>query len=285
MTNSMKKSTTLSRRVITSLGAGAIALGVFAPTASAFTIEEATAQAHNQVNEATAQAHNQVNEAVADAQSQFINKIGDGVHTVVPITEVNAHGHTIVAPIEVPGHVVDAANQVQGVNVVSDQINASITPVAPGTQKVKNNSLPAGTENVVSHGSEGVNWNIDDQSGVIVSAQDSIVEYAPAPAPAPARAAAPAKYSASVSTPTPKHNVWDSLAQCESGGNWSINNGNGYHGGLQFHPQTWNSYGGQQYAPYAYQATREQQIAVAEKVQAGQGWGAWPACTSKLGIR
>lgn len=274
MTNSMKKSTTLSRRVITSLGAGAIALGVFAPTASAFTIEEATAQAHNQVNE-----------AVADAQSQFINNIGDGVHTVVPITEVNAHGHTIVAPIEVPGHVVDAANQVQGVNVVSDQINASITPVAPGTQKVKNNSLPAGTENVVSHGSEGVNWNINDQSGAIVSAQDSIVEYAPAPAPAPAPAAAPAKYSASVSVPAPKHNVWDSLAQCESGGNWSINNGNGYHGGLQFHPQTWNGYGGQQYAPYAYQATREQQIAVAEKVQAGQGWGAWPACTSKLGIR
>lgn len=271
MTNSMKKSTALSRRVITSLGAGAIALGVLTPTASALTIDEATSQAHNQVNA-----------AVADAQSQFLNNIGDGIHTVVPITTINAHGHTIVAPIGVPGHVVDAVNQVQGVNVVSDQINASITPVAPGTQKVENSSLSAGTENVVSYGAEGMNWNINDQSGVIVSAQDSIVEYAPAPAPAPA---APAQYSAPVSVPTPEHNVWDSLAQCEAGGNWSINTGNGYHGGLQFHPQTWNGYGGQQYAPYAYQATREQQIAVAEKVQAGQGWGAWPACTSKLGIR
>lgn len=77
---------------------------------------------------------------------------------------------------------------------------------------------------------------------------------------------------------------WDRLAQCEAGGNWAINTGNGFHGGLQFTPSTWNAYGGQQYAPYAYQASREQQIAIAEKVLAGQGWGAWPACSSKLGL-
>ena len=77
---------------------------------------------------------------------------------------------------------------------------------------------------------------------------------------------------------------WDRLAQCEAGGNWQINTGNGYHGGLQFSPSTWNAYGGQQFAPYAYKATREQQIAVAEKTLAGQGWGAWPACSSKLGL-
>lgn len=79
--------------------------------------------------------------------------------------------------------------------------------------------------------------------------------------------------------------VWDSIAQCESGGDWSINTGNGYFGGLQFDPGTWAAHGGTQYAPDASQATREQQIAVAEKIQASQGWGAWPACTSKLGIR
>ncbi|APT84292.1 resuscitation-promoting factor Rpf1 domain-containing protein [Corynebacterium aquilae] len=78
---------------------------------------------------------------------------------------------------------------------------------------------------------------------------------------------------------------WDRLAQCEAGGNWAINTGNGFHGGLQFSPSTWNAYGGQQYARYAFQATREQQIAVAEKVLAGQGWGAWPACSRKLGLR
>ncbi|MDO5033021.1 resuscitation-promoting factor [Corynebacterium sp.] len=78
--------------------------------------------------------------------------------------------------------------------------------------------------------------------------------------------------------------VWDSLAQCEATGNWSINTGNGFSGGLQFTPSTWAAFGGTEYAAEAWQASREEQIAVAEKVQAAQGWGAWPACTSKLGI-
>jgi hypothetical protein len=77
---------------------------------------------------------------------------------------------------------------------------------------------------------------------------------------------------------------WDRLAQCESGGNWAINTGNGYHGGLQFAPSTWNAYGGGDYAPTAAEASREQQIAVAERVLAGQGWGAWPSCSSSLGL-
>lgn len=77
---------------------------------------------------------------------------------------------------------------------------------------------------------------------------------------------------------------WDRLAQCESGGNWHINTGNGYSGGLQFHPQTWNAHGGQEFAPMAYQASREEQIVVAERVLASQGWGAWPACSAKLGL-
>ncbi|MDO5032725.1 resuscitation-promoting factor Rpf1 domain-containing protein [Corynebacterium sp.] len=77
---------------------------------------------------------------------------------------------------------------------------------------------------------------------------------------------------------------WDRLAQCESGGNWSINTGNGFYGGLQFASGTWNAMGGSQYAPTADQATREQQIAVAEKVLAAQGWGAWPACSASLGL-
>ncbi|MGW4248360.1 transglycosylase family protein [Nocardia sp. NPDC004722] len=77
---------------------------------------------------------------------------------------------------------------------------------------------------------------------------------------------------------------WDRLAQCEAGGNWGINTGNGFQGGLQFSPSTWNAAGGGEYAPTANQATREQQIAVAEKVLATQGWGAWPSCSSSLGL-
>ncbi|MFC7375995.1 resuscitation-promoting factor [Brachybacterium sp. GCM10030268] len=79
--------------------------------------------------------------------------------------------------------------------------------------------------------------------------------------------------------------VWDRLAQCESGGDWSINTGNGFYGGLQFTKSTWRAFGGGKYASSAHLATREQQIEIAKKVQAGQGWGAWPSCTSKLGIR
>lgn len=77
---------------------------------------------------------------------------------------------------------------------------------------------------------------------------------------------------------------WDRLAQCESGGNWAINTGNGYHGGLQFSAQTWQAYGGGEFAPTANLATREQQIAVAERTLAQQGWGAWPACSASLGL-
>jgi hypothetical protein len=79
--------------------------------------------------------------------------------------------------------------------------------------------------------------------------------------------------------------VWDRVAQCESGGNWSINTGNGFQGGLQFTQSTWRGFGGSQFAPSANKATREQQIAVAERVLAGQGWNAWPVCSRKAGAR
>jgi resuscitation-promoting factor RpfA len=76
--------------------------------------------------------------------------------------------------------------------------------------------------------------------------------------------------------------TWDRLAQCESGANWAINTGNGYGGGLQFTQSTWNAHGGQ---GSPSNASRTQQIAVAERVLATQGWGAWPACSAKLGLR
>jgi len=75
---------------------------------------------------------------------------------------------------------------------------------------------------------------------------------------------------------------WDRVAQCESGGNWAINTGNGYQGGLQFSPSTWTGHGGGEFAPSADQATKEQQIAVAERVLASQGKGAWPTCGTGL---
>src|SRR6478609_4541071 len=84
--------------------------------------------------------------------------------------------------------------------------------------------------------------------------------------------------AANAATPT---STWDALAQCESGGNWSTNTGNGFSGGLQFTSSTWSAYGG---TGSPADASREQQIAVAERVQASQGWGAWPSCASQLGL-
>jgi resuscitation-promoting factor RpfA len=75
---------------------------------------------------------------------------------------------------------------------------------------------------------------------------------------------------------------WDQVARCESGGNWGINTGNGYQGGLQFTPGTWASHGGHDYAPSANMASRDEQIAVAERVLATQGRGAWPVCGGPL---
>ncbi|MEU1077171.1 MULTISPECIES: transglycosylase family protein [unclassified Streptomyces] len=77
--------------------------------------------------------------------------------------------------------------------------------------------------------------------------------------------------------------VWNRIAQCESGGNWHINTGNGYYGGLQFSAGSWRAYGGGAYASTADRASRAQQIAVATRLQRAQGWGAWPVCSRKAG--
>jgi nucleoid-associated protein YgaU len=78
--------------------------------------------------------------------------------------------------------------------------------------------------------------------------------------------------------------VWDRVAQCESGGNWKINTGNGYYGGVQFAAGTWKAYGGTTYASQAHLATKAEQIAIARRVLAGQGPGAWPVCSRRAGL-
>lgn len=142
-----------------------------------------------------------------------------------------------------------------------------------------------GEETLVTPGSPGtarVTYSIRKENGVetrrdklatqeLTAPRERVVRVGTKPAPS-----APAVSDGS---------VWDQLAQCEATGNWAINTGNGFFGGLQFTQQTWEGFGGGQYAPRADLASREQQIAIAQKVQASQGWGAWPACTSKLGLR
>ncbi|MBB3115754.1 resuscitation-promoting factor [Corynebacterium bovis] len=171
--------------------------------------------------------------------------------------------------------------------------------VAPSERVVEDPELASGEEQVVEAGTPGkeqVTYEVKKENGREVGRRE--VGVRPVDAPADRVVKRGTKAAAVTATTTTgggntgaaapavaDGGVWDSIAQCESGGNWAINTGNGFNGGLQFTPSTWAAFGGTAYAPQAYMATREQQIAVAEKVQAAQGWGAWPACTSKLGIR
>jgi LysM repeat protein len=114
-------------------------------------------------------------------------------------------------------------------------------------------------------------------SGTPASSSAPAASSEPAPAPQPTPAPAPAASSSSGGG-----TVWDQLAQCESGGNWAISTGNGYYGGLQFSQSSWNAAGG---SGNPANASREEQIRVAENLRSMQGWGAWPSCSSQLGLR
>jgi LysM repeat protein len=111
------------------------------------------------------------------------------------------------------------------------------------------------------------------------AARAAVPASSPAPAVSVPQASPPAAAPVSTAAPASSGGAnWSAIAACESGGNWSANTGNGFYGGLQFTEQTWLSYGGGQYASSANLATEAEQIAVAERVLAGQGIGAWPTC-------
>lgn len=103
----------------------------------------------------------------------------------------------------------------------------------------------------------------------------------PQAAPVAVQSAAP-RVAAAPAAPVANGSVWDQLALCEAGGNWAANTGNGYYGGLQFTQSSWQAVGG---SGLPSNASREEQIQRGEMLLARQGWGAWPACTAKLGLR
>ncbi|AEX46066.1 transglycosylase family protein [Corynebacterium diphtheriae] len=175
----------------------------------------------------------------------------------IKVDKVDSREEKITEKFEEPATYIEDAEQLEGEE----------TLVTPGTQGERTVTRKIVTVNGVETANEVVNEEIITP-GVAATIKRG------AKKPTTASAAAVASGS-----------VWDQLAQCESGGNWSINTGNGFTGGLQFVDSTWLGLGGGVYAPQAYLATREQQIAIAEKVLAAQGWGAWPACTAKLGLR
>ena len=169
-------------------------------------------------------------------------------------------------------------------------------PIGYGTIVQNDSSLPQGTVKVTRAGQDGsarvtisyrgINGLVVRKhvsSRVVTKAAVAQIEVhgthvdAPTPTPTPTAPPAASNYSSGSS-------IWDAIARCESGGNWAINTGNGYYGGLQFSSGTWLGYGGGAYAPTANLASREQQIAIAERVQNAQGWGAWPVCSAQAGV-
>lgn len=228
-----------------------------------------------------------------------VNDGGDVIYTsiaavtvadVLEERDIELGEHDRVTPA--PEETLTSNTTIEIERVDINEETAQVTFDVPTTY-VDDPDAPAGEETVVEPGESGlkdVTTRITTVNGEVT--EEEVLDEVETRAAVPAvvsrgtKTAAPAGNTAAAAAPSVAGgSVWDSLAQCESGGNWSINTGNGYEGGLQFAPSTWAAYGGTQYSASAANASREQQIAVAEKVQAGQGWGAWPACTASLGIR
>ena len=177
--------------------------------------------------------------------------VADG-DTII-VTRRSVVDETVMQVFDLPPVVVEDPERAQGEEEVTE-------PGKPGTKKT-------------------VRRTVTENGGVV---SDEIIEDTVV---TPAAAATVVRGTKPAAKKVPEGSRWDILAQCEASGNWAINTGNGFSGGLQFTPGTWLAFGGGKYAPQAWMASREEQIEIAEKVLAGQGWGAWPACTSKLGWR
>lgn len=179
------------------------------------------------------------------------------------------------------------ANQPQQ-NIIKVEVGNTLSGIAKTHQTTYVRLFDANTQ--VEHPDKiypGQDLRIPGPEEQLASRQMPAAPVAAAPVSAkPVKAAAPKRAAAKpVAAPSDANvsgGVWDRLAQCESGGNWSINTGNGYYGGLQFSLGSWRAVGG---SGYPHQASKAEQIARAEALKARQGWGAWPSCTKKMGLR
>ncbi|PUA83082.1 resuscitation-promoting factor [Nocardioides currus] len=177
---------------------------------------------------------------------------------------------------------------------VSDGDKIVLTDIRIVTKRVKNeavdyrvveredDSMFEGEDETVRAGRDGVRdvtYKLTVRNGKVVATKVVSVSVARKPVDAIVNVGTKETETANFAS---GGTVWDSLAQCESGGNWAINTGNGYYGGLQFNLGTWQAYGG---TGLPSQASRETQIAIATKLRdASGGYGAWPACAAKLGL-
>jgi uncharacterized protein YabE (DUF348 family) len=180
---------------------------------------------------------------------------------------------------------------------ITDGDKVVVTDIRIATKKVAREAIDApvirredasmyeGEQEVVRAGRDGVRnvtYRLRFVNGELVARQAVTAKVSRKAVPAIVAVGTKEKVEVVTSNFAGGSTVWDSLAQCESGGNWAINTGNGYYGGLQFNIGTWQSYGG---TGLPSQASRETQIAIATKLRdASGGYGAWPACAAKLGL-
>ncbi len=193
------------------------------------------------------------------------------------------------APLEQSDKVTPAASspvtegmQIQVTRIRVDKVTERV-PLAPDAQRVEDPTMNFSRQVVEDPGTPGI------QDVTFAVATVNGVETGRLPVAntvvAPARDAL-LRVGAKPGTEVPEvsnGSTWDAISRCEAGGNWAINTGNGYYGGVQFDQGTWERNGGLRYAPRADLATREEQIAIAEVTRASQGWGAWPACSGRAG--
>jgi uncharacterized protein YabE (DUF348 family) len=160
-----------------------------------------------------------------------------------------------------------------------------VRPIAPPEQIIEDHELPRGKRVVVEPGAPGEQtaiMRVYVQNGQEVRREQVRAGSMTQPQPRVVRLGTNDSLRAPL---VADGSVWDRLAQCEATGNWAVNSGNGYYGGLQFDARTWRAYGGTDYAALPHQASREEQIAVASRVRDDRGgYGAWPACSRRLGL-
>jgi resuscitation-promoting factor RpfB len=171
---------------------------------------------------------------------------------------------------------------------ISVRMHVVVASVPFGTVVRHDADMFTGQSKIVRHGSAGrdrVTYKVVRSNGKVV--ENRVVKRVEVRSPVAEIAVAGTKERPQPTSPpvTSDGSVWDAIAQCESGGNWAINTGNGYYGGLQFLQSTWLAYGGGVYASLPSEASREAQIAIATKVRdASGGYSPWPACASSLGL-
>jgi uncharacterized protein YabE (DUF348 family) len=193
------------------------------------------------------------------------------------------------APLEQSDQVVPAASSpvIAGMQIQVTRIRlAKVTerlPLQPPAQRIDDPTMNMSRQVVQDPGTPGV----QDVTFAVASVNGVVTGRLPVAnvVLTPARDAV-LRVGAKPGTEVPPVSngvIWDALARCESNGNWAINTGNGFFGGVQFDQNTWERQGGLRYAPRADLATREEQIAIADVTRARQGWGAWPVCSGRTG--